>query len=213
MPIEVLLQTIAVVLTVLVLSRIVGDNPLFRFSQYLFVGVALGYAVVVAYHQVLRPAVLGLASAQNSVQLGARMVPLLLGLLLFTRLGSQRASWLANIPLALLFGVGAALAIGGAAAGTLGPQILDTAARPLTGTPGAVLGALVLVIGVMLVLSVFYYNAPSPGRTSLRRLIVQSGHWLLIVSFGALFAGAVITYMTALSERLQFVLGWAQSLL
>jgi hypothetical protein len=213
MPIEVILQTVAVVLTLLVLSRVVGDNPLFRFSQYLFVGVALGYAVVVAYHQVLRPALLGLATAQNSVQLGARIVPLALGLLLFTRLGSQRASWLANIPLALLFGVGAALAIGGAAAGTLGPQILDTAARPLVGAPGAVLGALMLAIGVILVLSVFYYGAPTPGQTRLRQLIPQGGRWLLIVSFGALFAGAVITYMTALSERLQFVIGWALSLL
>jgi hypothetical protein len=58
-------------------------------------------------------------------------VPLVLGLLLFTRIGGQRFSWLANIPLALLFGVGGALAVGGALVGTLGPQLLDTAASRL----------------------------------------------------------------------------------
>ena len=40
-----------------VLSRIAGDNPLFRIAQYLFVGVSLGLALVVAYHQVLTPMV------------------------------------------------------------------------------------------------------------------------------------------------------------
>jgi hypothetical protein len=210
---DLILTTIAVVLTVLVLSRVAGDNPLFRFSQYLFVGVALGYAVVVAYHQVLRPAVLGLVGAGDPLVLSLRLVPLLLGLLLFTRLGSQRASWLANIPLALLFGVGAALAVGGALAGTLAPQLLDTAARPLSGSLATIIGTLVLALGVIMVLSVFRYKAPAEGRAGLGRLSAQGGRWLLIVSFGALFAGAVITYMTALAERLQFIVAWAQGLL
>ena len=47
----------------------------------------------------------------------------------------QEFSWLANIPLALIFGVGAALAAGGAIAGTLAPQILDTSNRSLAGDP------------------------------------------------------------------------------
>src|SRR3954447_14192421 len=38
--------SIAIVMTIMVLSRIVGSNPVFRVAQYLFVGVSLGLAFV-----------------------------------------------------------------------------------------------------------------------------------------------------------------------
>ncbi|MCX7791581.1 MAG: hypothetical protein N2378_13150, partial [Chloroflexaceae bacterium] len=119
---------IAVVLTLLVFSRLLGDNPAFRAVQYLFVGASLGYAFVVVYHQVLRPEALTLlGSVTDPLLFGLRLAPWLLGLLLLTRLTRrQTVSWLANIPLALLFGVAMALAVGGALAGTIVPQLLDT---------------------------------------------------------------------------------------
>ena len=42
-------------LTVLVLSYIFGDNPLFRFATYLFVGVAAGYVAVIIVQNVIVP--------------------------------------------------------------------------------------------------------------------------------------------------------------
>jgi hypothetical protein len=45
---DVIVNIVAAVLTLMVLSRIAGDNPLFRIAQYLFVGVSLGLAFVVA---------------------------------------------------------------------------------------------------------------------------------------------------------------------
>src|SRR5689334_10060055 len=140
-----IIDAFAVVLTFMVLSRIIGDNPLFRIAQYLFVGVSLGLAFVVAYHQVLRPSASALlAGAPNAPMLYG--VPLLAGLLLLPRITRrQEWSWLANIPLALVFGVGAALAVGGAISGTLAPQILDTA-RPLNGGPAQIAGVLVLAV-------------------------------------------------------------------
>ena len=41
--------TLAFVLTLLTLSYLIGDNPLFRFAIHLFVGVASGIAVVIAF--------------------------------------------------------------------------------------------------------------------------------------------------------------------
>jgi hypothetical protein len=35
---DVIVNIVAAVLTLMVLSRIAGDNPLFRIAQYLFVG-------------------------------------------------------------------------------------------------------------------------------------------------------------------------------
>jgi hypothetical protein len=205
---------IAALLTLLVFSRLLGDNPAFRVAQYLFVGVSLGYAFVVIYHQVLRPSALQLlGSLGDPTLLGLRLAPWLLGLLLLTRLSRrQAASWLANIPLALLFGVGAALAIGGALVGTLVPQLLDTA-RPATGDPLQLVGAALLLLGVILTLCAFYFTV-TPASAGGRAIAVgaRAGRWLLMVAFGFFLAGALLTYLTALNARLDFLIGWFRGL-
>lgn len=202
----VIVNSVAAVLTLMVLSRIIGDNPLFRVAQYIFVGASLGLAVVVAYHQVLRPAIVSLSTGNESA-LWLYGVPATLGVLLIPRIvGRQNLSWLANIPLAIVFGVGTALAVGGAILGTIGPQIIDTA-RPLSGNLAENIGLVVLVIGTIATLSAFYYTIPREG--SLGRAIGVTtvvGHWLLMIAFGFFFASAVQTYMSALTERFRFLL-------
>lgn len=207
----VIVNSIAVVLTLLVLSRIAGDNPLFRAAQYVFVGVSLGYAFVVIYFEVLRPAIAQL-DFSNPAGATLQLVPFLLGLLLLPRLTNrQNVSWLANIPLSLIFGVGAALALGGALVGTLFPQLVDSA-RPLGSSIGEQIGNVVLSIGVVLTLMYFYFTVPR--ESGLGRVVSgggKIGRWLIIIAFGFFFAGALLTYLNALNERLQFIVAWAQS--
>jgi hypothetical protein len=204
---------IAVLLTLLVFSRLLGDNPAFRAVQYLFVGVSLGYAFVVIYHQVLRPgAAAALRELDDPAALSVRLVPWLLGLMLLARLTRrQTLSWIANIPLALLFGVGTALAAGGALVGTLVPQLLDTA-RPVGGDPLQAVGAVLLVLGVVLTLCYFYFTVPR--ETAGGRVVAFGalmGRWLLMVAFGFFLAGALLTYLTALNARLEFIIGWLRA--
>ncbi|PDW03861.1 hypothetical protein CJ255_06800 [Candidatus Viridilinea mediisalina] len=204
---------IAVVLTLLVFSRLLGDNPAYRLAQYLFIGVSLGYAFVVIYHHVLRPSFMAiLVDSANPLRLLVHLVPWVLSLLLLTRLsGRQTISWLANIPLALLFGVGAALAVGGALLGTLLPQILDTI-RPAGFDPVQMIGSVLLLLGVIFTLSYFYFTIPRESAQG--RVVVFSakiGRWLLMVAFGFFFAGGLLTYLTALNGRLEFIVGWLRS--
>ncbi len=211
---EIVVDIIAIVLTIAVLSRIAGDNPLFRAAQYLFVGVSLGLAFVIAYQQVLAPAVreLGSGSPVAALLYG---VPLVLGVLLIPRAaGGQELSWLANIPLAIIFGVGAALAISGAIIGTLLPQLLDSARPlPLQTDPTAAASAVVLAIGTILILTRFYYTVPQQGGSArLVAVAAAAGHWLLMVAFGFFFAGALQTYLSALTERVSFVVTVVQRL-
>ncbi len=209
---DVIVNIVAALLTLMVLSRVAGDNPLFRVAQYLFVGTSLGLAFVVAYHQVLRPAALALLSGSTTA-VWLYGVPFLLGVSLLPRItGDQRSSWLANIPLALVFGVGGALAIGGAIVGTLLPQIRDTA-RPLSGGTGEIAGVVVLAIGTVVTLASFYYTAPPESRGG--RIVKGAaaiGHWLVMVAFGFFFAGALQSYLSALVERVNFVLATVRSL-
>lgn len=203
-----LVNGLAILLTIAVLSRIAGNNPLFRAAQYLFVGVSLGLAFVIAYHQVMRPAIEALVYGQNEAILRYG-VPLVLGILLLPRaLGDQELSWLANLPLALIFGVGSALAVTGAILGTLLPQLLDSA-RPAGSTIASLVGTIVLTIGTILILLSFTYTAAPESRGA--RMVAFSasiGHWLLMITFGVFFAGAVQTYLSALTERLLAILGF-----
>jgi hypothetical protein len=204
---------IAVVLTLLVFSRLFGDNMVFRFVQYLFVGVSLGYAFVVVYHQVLRPNVLlALRDLGDPVLLGLRVLPFLLGLLLLARVtGRQNVSWLANFPLALLFGVASALAVGGALVGTLLPQLLDTA-RPVQADPFNLIGSILLVLGVVATLCYFYFTVPR--NTPQGRIVAAGarvGRWLLMVAFGFFLAGGLLTYLTALNDRLEFIVNFLRA--
>jgi hypothetical protein len=104
--------------------------------------------------------------------------------------------------------VGAALVVGGAVAGTLVPQILDTA-RPLSGGPAQAVGVVVLALGTVITLSAFYYTVPRErGAGRVVELAALSGHWLLMIAFGFFFADALRSYLTALTERLSLVLDW-----
>lgn len=200
---------IAALLTVIVLSRIFGDSPLFRATQYLFVGVSLGYVFVVLYYQVLLPGTERILQATTGGNIGEALIqamPFLLLLLLIPRIaGPLRLSWLANFPLGLIFGVGVGLSLSGALIGTIVPQVLATVAFPVSGV-AAIAGAAILLLGVIFVLNSFFFT--SDPSTPTGRLIENTGkigRWLLIFTFGFFLAGALVTYLTALNERFNFV--------
>ena len=209
---ELITGVIVIALTLLVFSRVFGDNPAFRAVQYLFVGSSLGYAFLVVYFQVLRPTVLSLLAGDNNmVFTSLRLVPFVLGVLLLPRiLGRQSASWLANIPLALLFGVATAIAFGGALVGTLLPQIADTII--LQDGPGGIASSLLVALVVILTLSSFFFTRSGKSNDRLLNGAARVGRWLLMITFGFFFAGAVTTYLVALNDRLNFIVSWFRAL-
>ena len=74
---------IAAILTLMVYSYLLADNPLYRLAQHVFVGSSVGYAAVVVIHNVLR---LRLADPllDDPRANWPYLVPLLLGLLLLS---------------------------------------------------------------------------------------------------------------------------------
>ncbi len=210
MSVALITNAVAGLLTLFVLSRIIRDNPLFRVAQYLFVGVSLGYAFVVLYYQVLVPDIFNIVAAlDNPPALVLFLTPFVLFLLFLPRvLPGQVGSWLANIPLGIIFGVGAALSLFGALMGTLLPQVVATIPVSTSGLV-PVLGGLLLALGVVATLSYFYFTVPQDTRAG-RFIAVgaQVGRWLLMIAFGVFFGSALITYLTALSDRFDFLVGW-----
>lgn len=206
---------VGAILTLLVFSYLLGDTPLFRFAQAIFVGVAVGYAATVAVFLVLIPRLFEPLIADTSTN-WPLFVPLILGLLLFTKLRAQWAS-LGNPSIAFLFGVGAALAIGGALSGALVPQLEATVVSlaPAQGWE-TVVNNLLLVIGTIGAFLSFRFIT-STDRPALRVLDGAArrwsyvGRWFVLVAFGAIFATTAVSRISILIGRMYYLLhDWLQ---
>lgn len=212
---------IAALLTVMVLSYALGDNPLFRTAVHLFIGVAAGYAGAIALRTVLWPRlVVPLLGATGPVISSALAVSWILVVLLVLKAWPATASW-GSLPVALLVGIGAALVVGGAVTGTLVPQSLasmeslnPTAVAPLTGETGLerVANVLILIIGTVSTLAYFRFTArrdPSgeATRSVLMTWVANIGRVFIALTFGVMYAGALAAAMAVLAERIQFMIG------
>jgi hypothetical protein len=203
---------IAALLTIMVYSYLLGDNPLYRVAEHIFVGSAAGYAVVVVYHHVLRPRLFTYLVGEKSNPV--YILPLLLGLLLLTK-GKASLAWLGNTSMAFIFGVGAALIVSGALVGTLWPQVehtmlsLNPADYPEYGWERAV-DSLIIIIGTVGTLLYFHFSARDGCmKVAPVRFLAGIGRWVIMVAFGAIFAHIVMARMSLLIGRIQFLFGVA----
>lgn len=208
---------VSLVLTVLVFSYLLGDNVLYRLAVHLLVGVAAGYLAIVAVEHVLIPWFDNTLFAVQDTQTDAEIravrlfgaLPLLFGALLLLKF-SPRLAPVGNLGLAILIGVGTAVAIVGAVGGTLLPLVRATG----EGVSDDAVEGVVMLIGVITTLLAFQYlgawHAGAGRRAWPFRLLGAVGQLFITVTLGALYAGTILTSMTVFSnvvrEQLQFIL-------
>lgn len=205
-------ETIAVligfVLTLLIYSYLVGDNPLYRLAVHLLVGVGAAYAAVIAVQELIWPLAQRLSAEPAAPENLLWLVPLFFALLLLLS-WIRPVAWLANSSVGALVGVGAAVALVGTITGTLVPQAVG-------GGDDAVIAA---VVAVLTVLTLLYFQFT--GRQNAdgvvvwpawQRLVAGGGRLILTIAFAALFAGLLTTSLGLLVERVRFFLSWAVDL-
>ncbi len=216
---------VGAILTLVVYSYLLGDNPLYRLAEHIFVGTAFAYVAVLAYQQILRPQLFE-PLVQSPADNRLLFIPLTLSLLLLLRALPQKhdlsraiGKW-GNVSLAYLFGVGAALAISGAILGTFIPQMKAAmVSLSFRQYPSDFIDNFILVIGTISVLLYFRFNTAAPfsndedNTTRASRVterIVRYGAWLgrimLMVTLGAVFASMMMSRVTLLIERVRFLL-------
>jgi len=215
-------------LTLVMYSFLYRDNPLFKIAENLYVGVALGYGAILTWQQSLKPEIVqplfidpphAHAMAMEALR---RAVPILLGVLLLTRL-SRKHSWMSRYSYTLLVGWGAGISIPIAAHSYILEQ-LKAAVRPLVaaaapaGSPGFVawivgsalpfVGALAVLVGTVTVLFYFFFSVEHKGVGG---AISRVGIWFLMISFGASFGYTVMGRVSLLIGRVQFLIHeWLQ---
>ena len=207
-------------LTLCIFSFLYKDNPFYKFAEHLFVGVSAGYFIILRFWTVIVPnlweplmkslAGHGVDSARTgmfAVELGDYrawlIVPGLLGLLLFTRF-MGKASWLSRWPLALIIGVFAGIKTTGFAQSDLVAQVQGSLQS--LWVPGHLwdgVNAVIFTVGLIASLLFFYYSREHKGALGVTSKL---GIMFLMVSFGAGYGYTVMSRVSLLIGRFQFLL-------
>ena len=207
-------------LTLCVFSFLYKDNPFYRFAEHLFVGVSAGYYIILNFWTVIVPnlweplqhtfANAGGPAGMTSLflpRLGDYriflIIPGALGLLLFTRLFGK-IGWLSRWALAVIIGVYAGIRTTGAAQADFVAQVQGSL-QPLwvAGNLGASLNAIVFAVGLVTSLLFFFYSREHKGGLGVASKL---GIFFLMVSFGAGYGYTVMSRISLLIGRFQFLL-------
>ncbi len=184
---------LAFLLTLMVLSYLIGDNPLFRIAVYVFIGVSAGYVAVVAFWEVLWPDLIVPLVTGGSMQRVLLAVPLLLSGLLLMK-AWPGLSRLGMPAMGLLVGASAAAAIGGAVVGTIFPQVSATFApvAPLSrwnlAQLDVFLSPLLILVGVIASLAYFHFGARARQDGSVRRFFLVES----LAAIGSIFVAITL---------------------
>jgi len=200
---------LATVLTLAIFSRVWRANAGYQAAQHLLLGALAGYVAAVLLRTTLIP---GLSSQLEGGASGWLMLFLTLLLILllamrFTNKPHLRDAGL--IPLAMIIGVGSALALAGALRGTLTPQIMAAIdLRFFPADPG--LDALIVVLATTMTIGViaFFHYRSQPANENYPKwllVLIKIGYWGVMIAAGALLATTACARITLLIDRVSFL--------
>ena len=206
-------------LTLFIFSFLYKDNPLYKFAEHLFVGVSAGYYIILNFWTVIYPNLLiplgrafrgtGTNASRPgmlAVELGDYrlflLIPLVLGVLLFTRLFGK-IGWLSRWSLTVIIGVYAGIKTTGAAQGDFVAQV-QASLQPLwTGEAHSTIGAIVFTVGLITSLLFFFFSREHKGALGVASRL---GMYFLMIGFGAGYGYTVMSRVSLLIGRFQYLL-------
>jgi hypothetical protein len=194
---------VAAFVTLAAMSLLFKENPVYRFVEHVFLGVSAGHALVVGFQAITKDAILPMVDKGNWLA----AIPILLGLSLYLRFVKGYQNW-ARVPLAVMIGIGAAVAARSAVQAEFLNQIAATV-LPLAGknmTPLLFFNNLLTVVGVVCVLAYFIFTYLRTWQGP-ARVAPEIGKWVMMITFGAAFGNAAMGRLSLLVGRITFLLG------
>lgn len=187
---------VAAAFTLMIYSYPYKETPLFKFAEHTMIGLGVAITTVMAVRNILD---IGIASIVNEGQI-TWLIPILLGLALFTRYSDQYA-WLSRLPLALLVGVGIGVSMGGMIDSSFIRQISSSVTD--VANPNQAL----MVLMIILTLTYFIFSLGIKQREEgAMKYTSMIGRYVMMIYFGALFGNTVMTRMALFIGRMRFLL-------
>ncbi|HEX9285357.1 MAG TPA: hypothetical protein VF879_06775 [Nitrospirales bacterium] len=205
---------VAAGLTLFIYSFLYKDNPLFKLGEHLYVGISVGYSVVLVWHTVFlrllwEPLRKSVSEAPALLESYILLIPAILGVLMLVRF-IPRIAWLSRIAFAFVVGFGSGVAIPRTVSALILKQIEDTVNPLITmganglsmgldlASPQSGVNTIILLIGVVSVLFYFFFSVEhtGPGMVTAR-----TGVYFVMIAFGAAFGYTVMSRMSLLIGR------------
>src|SRR6185295_12222843 len=197
---------IGALLTLFIFSFLYKDNPFYKFAEHLFVGVSAGYYIILNYWTVIVPNLIQPLGRAFAAQLGDYriwlLIPGILGLLLFTRFFGK-IGWLSRWSLAVIIGVYAGIKTTGFAQSDFVAQVQASLQPVWTGDPVTSLNALIFTVGLITSLLFFFFSREHTGALG---VVSRLGVYFLMIGFGAGYGYTVMSRVSLLIGRFQFLL-------
>jgi hypothetical protein len=194
--------------TLALFSFLYKDNPFYKFAEHIFAGLSAGYYVGLVWNSVILQQMIDPMFANGKWWL---VFPGLLGVLMFSRF-TKNYHWISRISLAFVMGNTAGIFLLSELHGKVLPQIQATMlSLNLNQSPGALISALVVIVGVISTLIFFYFSKEHKGVLG---GTAKVGIWFIMVSFGAHFGYTVMARISLLIGQVQFLIeGWIGSMI
>jgi len=184
---------IAALATIGLTSFLFKENPLYRLIENLYVGISAGYAITLGWGNIMN-------LAQKPISESGKyslLIPIVLGILLYARY-FKKISWVSRIPMGFLIGLGTGLAVRGLILSQVVNQI-KACFVPLNSFDN-----IFIVVGTLIVLFYFFFTVEHKGTAG---KVATLGRWVMMIGFGASFAGTATGRISLFIGRLQYLLG------
>ena len=190
---------IAGLLTLAILSFLYRDNPAYKMAESLLIGVSIGYFLVITWTKTIMDLLVDPLFYDAKWPL---VIPMALGIMMFGRFHKKTSS-LSRIPIAVLIGSGAGVAIPAMLEARILKQVSATVGPLLTDTGIPDLSVIVVLIGVLTTLSYFYFSHEHKGALGVSAKV---GTYFLMAFFGTTFGYTVMSRMSTFIGRMEFLL-------
>lgn len=194
---------IAAFLTLAIYSFLYKDNLFYKFAEHLFMGLAIGYGVVILWYTSIIPRLWDPLVHGTSPMRFFLLIPIFIGLLTLA-IFSKRFSWFIKYPLAIYIGASAGLSV----PVTFEAYIFEHVQGTIL-TKGMFhswlmgVSSIVMFVGVLATLVYFFFSKEHKG---LLGKSARVGIMFIMVAFGASFGYTVMARISLLIGRMQFLL-------
>ncbi|MCK4574484.1 MAG: hypothetical protein KAU36_08935 [candidate division Zixibacteria bacterium] len=190
---------VAGILTLAILSFLYRDNPFYRMAESLLIGVSIGYMLAITWTNTLMDLLFEPLFVDGAWLM---IIPLLLGLMMLARFNRKTAG-LSRIPIALMIGSGAGVAIPAMLYARTLKQVSATVV-PLVDANGLPdFSGIVVIVGLLSTLAYFYFSREHKGALGKAATL---GTWFLMIFFGTTFGYTVMSRMSTFIGRMEFLL-------
>jgi hypothetical protein len=211
--------TFAVFATLATFSFLYRDNPFYKFTEHLVVGVSAGYFVIILWHNSLVPNLFQRLADGDWYFLWLNstapwyIVPAILGCLMWTRF-SKQYSWVSRWPMALYIGISTGVAIPLEMSNRVNKQLYAMMAEinwaNFGGTgyldTAAGFSQVIIFVGTFTALIYsFFSKAHSGAFGGMAKLRI----WTLMIGFGASFGFTVMARISLFINRIQDINDWS----